>query len=919
MNKKPERTLWVSSVQPRQIDGSPSIPTSLYYGNEDSPEFGWRAAERRDGYIVNENFKLELGEISSGSVNRKTFETASGKEITAMNLARDYFDAILHDIEKEIPKLDTEIEGQTKYLAKIIVAEPLNFQIETLKINWLSNYRDNIRRILHRYAKVEFLPEPFAVYQYYRYGLRIPHLQENTKHVALIVDFGGGTFDICIVQSTAKGDVSLSGKHSKPLSADSAPIGGFYINSAIAEYLIKQRLEGPGRKKADQCIKAYRRLKKGELQYDLLGEEKRLFANNLRNLEIKIERAKIELVLKIVNWSLDGDSYEKVLVDVPRDPFSESEWIPAEFFAHQFRRIFLEEIWKKNIRRVVARVIKRANESLIDSPISITLVSGGSSNIRWLSELISNEFSDELRGAVPVPISESFQEIVANGLAIECARRFYNDDESSEFVAVTYNPIKLHLDPDGRGILKDRNFVSVNDKIDMRGARRGDLMPSAQSLTNFIEQPLQWKVKLPHPPRRQMNYYFIRPDDPIENPEETSRYNVEPESTRVITSKGTSFDSRIKVELTVKSDGTAIPKFIYKEQNLDHGIEGRYAIGKPFALDMTTVENSSTSSEDYFVGFDFGTSTSSICTLSQQDVALTQSRQEDSAWTKLGEALPRLPYPISLPLRHYLDVRNASDPANNAREVFEACLAFITYCVTSEVGATAKLDDLLSSFAHRSMGPLKQLLERSLDESKKNSNAIFSSPYKELRTQLHWERLSTAVREFTDHKHEKLESRELDHHRHLVFIVNHVLAGMKSKHFGFCLTSEPMPFQSERYHGIFQVAHDNAPFIESFKYSSSKIIPKEKALLIDTYNRKGLDLFPFFFWVEKNSGQGATRCFILDKILDNKDDPLIKPCDSKSVCNTTSIDVHLATAIKNSIELVSESKIYDICIEDEEH
>ena len=273
MNRKPERTLWVSSVQPRQIGGSASIPTSLYYGNEDNPEFGWRAAERRDSYIVNENFKLELGEISPGSAHSKTFETANGKEITAMNLARDFFDAVLHDIEKEIPRLDTEIKGQVKYMAKIIVAEPLNFQIETQKANWLSNYRDNIRRILHRYANVEFLPEPFAVYQYYRYGLRIPHLQENTRHVALIVDFGGGTFDICIVQSTAKGDVSLSGKHSKPLSADSAPIGGFFINSAIAEYLIKQRLEGSDRRKADQCIRAYRRLKKGELPYDQLGED----------------------------------------------------------------------------------------------------------------------------------------------------------------------------------------------------------------------------------------------------------------------------------------------------------------------------------------------------------------------------------------------------------------------------------------------------------------------------------------------------------------------------------------------------------------------------------------------------------------------------------------------------------------------
>jgi molecular chaperone DnaK (HSP70) len=40
------------------------------------------------------------------------------------------------------------------------------------------------------------MPEPFAVFQYYRYGVKHPLVAQRTKHIALVFDFGGGTYKV---------------------------------------------------------------------------------------------------------------------------------------------------------------------------------------------------------------------------------------------------------------------------------------------------------------------------------------------------------------------------------------------------------------------------------------------------------------------------------------------------------------------------------------------------------------------------------------------------------------------------------------------------------------------------------------------------------------------------------------------------
>lgn len=491
MSDKIQKTIWVTGVQPVEVNGNRYIPTTLIYEKDGTIKFGVDTSQINLG-IINNNFKIDLGDISPGAKSRKLSPTEYGEEKSAYEFSKDFFELALSDTEKDLPR-----DSDYKISAKIIVAEPLNFQLQDNYKTWVQNYRGNIRRILHRYEEVEFLPEPFAVYQYYRYGQRIPHLQEKSKHIALVLDFGGGTFDACIIESTNQGDVSKAGKHSKPLGADSAPIGGFFINQCLAEYLIKRNIPQNSKADADNCIKNYQRIKSGELDISSLSEKKQVFLKNFKRLIAVCEEYKINLTSIISSWSLYNDAYEKVQIKVPSDPFTEKPWIQDELFAHQLRKIFLERIWEQHILKVIRKVFKLAESELTGKDITITLISGGSSNIRWMIELLKKDFGNELAGAEPVPISQSFQEVVAIGLAIECARRFY--EEESEFVGVTYNPIRLKLDPDNKGFELNKPFISIGDKVDMKAAKPGDLMPSAAALNNFIDQPLQWRIKLNSP------------------------------------------------------------------------------------------------------------------------------------------------------------------------------------------------------------------------------------------------------------------------------------------------------------------------------------------------------------------------------------------------------------------------------------
>ena len=345
----------------------------------------------------------------------------------------------------------------------------------------------------------------------------------------------------------------------------------------------------------------------------------------------------------------------------------------------------------------------------------------------------------------------------------------------------------------------------------MADAKPGDLVPSAQSLRHFFDEHLQWRVILKRPPRRFLEYYFCRPEarSQTEDAEEPVDDVFNAEESRLWTSKN-KFDGSIVVDLEVKSDGTTIPKFVYQQENEKGGIDENAEIGRPFYVDMTTTSEKVGSRRSHFVGFDFGTSNTAICTLSETEIQRNKNREDSGGWTNIHDSLPDLPYPVAIAVRRYLSLQESS--VGSARDAFEAGLAFLAYVAAAEACLRGRIGKSLKNFPHRAMSPLWVLFETSVRNM--GSSALYSRGFSYiLEDQSQVEKFQQAIADFTQNKHGKLPDDSRDWHEYVQLPARALARGLEGLYFGRATQCERIPFGEEKHKGVFVMAQDNQPFV----------------------------------------------------------------------------------------------------------
>jgi hypothetical protein len=674
-------------------------------------------------------------------------------------------------------------------------------------------------------------------FKFYRYGFRHPALADKRTHRALILDFGGGTFDTCVVETKKDGDIRHNGRNSDPLGASSVPIGGFEINRQIAEHLASLVHKG-NESKLKKGLEIYKKWRRAPEDLSSYSIEYSSFVQNFDRLVHDIEQAKIALSRNIPVWNLENVPRISVPVRVPRDLFSDqSSSQTLQLHAADLLRIFGERIWPR-LKEKISSTLNSARAQMNGAPINVVLLSGGSSSFGWLKMLLKRDFDQEIGEANILTLPE-YHDIVAKGLAIECARRFHI--EKGDFGSVTYNRLCLTLDSDSKGQFLPR--YSPKFGSEKATLPEGVLLPSATALGGLIDTPLRWKFRLEHPPKQQLEYYFLRssfdPDDLA---------NLQNVEGKILFTPKSDFDSQLQLELTVGKDGTAKPRFIYKT---GRGGEDSIAVeGRPFYLDMTNVGCGE--SDNAYLGIDFGTSNSAISYLSRQHMDVIRARSADNEWLTLKELISSLPYPLARPLNRVMGGSTSMQSHEGfmrALEFLEATLALLAFTSYLELCTISRTKSrTFKGFTQRSIGPLWGLLRESLGTLGKK--AVIMAPALRLLEPERVDDMNKIVNSLNQRKHNKTSGDEIDIVGAMTFIGNVANDVYKVSPFGFFEGVQRKRF-GKGYMGRFRMAHGAIqPFSLCVEYEGTEAFSDFQPFILDLQRSEALCMEPLALWEE---------------------------------------------------------------------
>ncbi|WP_093155511.1 hypothetical protein [Aliiruegeria lutimaris] len=832
-----KKNLVINQVKSVPIQNAPTVPTAVAYDGK-KPLIGWDAQENNNGQRVYRNFKVELGRQTRQQASMRQQQVSSSHKRSVLGMSKDFIEGLLIDVEAYVDR-----QGGSRP-SHVLIAEPLSIEEEgKASGQWLSNYRSALQTILgHKFENVGFMPEPFAVFQYYRYGFRHPLLTAGRKHVALVLDFGGGTFDVSVIETTVEGDISLSGKNSKPLSAKSIPIGGFFINRMIAEDLLFNSIEDKWVKKNSRkllgAIDSFQSLTETDEQRFTAAEVN--FIRNFGRLVDEVESAKVSICNSILSWDLSAnlERAPSYLVNVPTQPFeTDSPWIEVSLRANRLREIFVQKVWRAHLQEAVTEGLERAKNELKGQPIAVVLLSGGSTNIGWTKELVDSDLRRLLGAAVIIEISDNYQEVVAKGLAIECARRFYTEQHDGDFGAVTYNRLNLSLRPDSKK-LEWCSFKPQTDGLPTPGDK-GTLLPSASGLRAFIDTPMHWKARMNSGPTQFLEYHFLKSSfDPTDT---DCVQNILDQ--KVYTPRGTKHGQFIEVELVVREDGTASPTFVYGKGKDSE----KRVVGAPFFLDMTFASEPNLA--EGYLGIDFGTATSSVSSVSEADVRALSSRAFDRSWLDLNELIQALPYCLSSPLRDYVaqtDQHQLKECGRHSFEAFLTYICFVCYCEFRSLEMDLGSVSLDRNF-RRSAGPLlREIRELARILKKSGKEGLLSERLLSFLDDPIYQQIDSTVSGVARGKHG--QAADIDFSSVLIFLGNLVQDSHRNIVVGNFESLRKIGF-SGRHSGIFrEFKGASQPFSELYDYSGEGDFSPEFVYVVNLETGRAFSLTPLLIW-----------------------------------------------------------------------
>lgn len=517
------------------------------------------------------HFKTDLGK-SQDDTQYIARKSKDGRNLRAK--PKPYW---IRNPENEATKSFSPLEAVSEYLRQIlpnmddkpkqlIIGEP------TLDEKWKENYRANMRKVLLElgFHDIVFFPEPFAVYQYYK------HIENKIKDVAeqqnvLVIDIGGGTFDCCVIRTTAEGALARSGAHSVPLGVQSCNIAGESIDLELLNIIANQ-------------AKA-----KGVVFKDDPVNRARLSAQSLW----VVENSKIKLSEKIEK-EINSDECRLLEINdeflLPAGSFHPDLDISGSLNGKDLQQV-IEKLWRRNWGATLIKCDQISEEKLGKTieHYDVVLLAGGSAHLPFLSKLIYKTLPTKL-ASTDLIIGGDAGAAVAKGIAVECREQADRQPAlvNDRLFSCLLNDLYIRI-----GRRKDEKLppkVKQSDSVDSNDA--GLIYRSPGILE---KGRIHCKLETRYQPRGVLYYWFSGNENGDGDP-----LNIT--SVRVRIPGDTAVDKKIALDLDIDVDGTITPIFTFKR----HGKNPKEIKGQLFNLGSEQVEGKA------YVGVDFGTSNSYV-------------------------------------------------------------------------------------------------------------------------------------------------------------------------------------------------------------------------------------------------------------------------------------------------------------------
>ena len=438
---------------------------------------------------------------------------------------------------------------------------------------WPGQYRAHLNSVLVDlgYDPPTFFPEPFAVFQYYRHVEQL--IPSSRRPLAvLVIDFGGGTVDSCVIETTNEGNLSRGGSTAVPLGVQAFFGAGKELDKRLFTLCIKR---SPDPKLHQDSVDA----RIASRPWVLLA----------------IEKMKISLSKKMQHARLEHDCAMHVeTLNLPKGTYHPDLPLSLQLNGEDLKKT-IKDLWfdKNGIGASVLATVTEARfrgGQVQLQQLDKVILGGGSSKLPFLKELVVKT----LAGLIPVSqddvlIGKHSERAVAYGIAIEAA-------EDKKKALRTHNSVgpcvfsQLFLFAAPR-----RREPAIKPKVrfwqskDVSALPDGTLLSGPMQIEGFT---LEYLVDLPYRPHGSLFYWFT--DESEQSDPEASRLNIEQDVLRLPPKAQGKFRLRLSFD---PDRGLISPTFLWGDSELP---------GAPFLFSGLRLKKDVSS----YIGLDFGTSNS---------------------------------------------------------------------------------------------------------------------------------------------------------------------------------------------------------------------------------------------------------------------------------------------------------------------